>query len=516
MKYLREIVQIVTKFRESKVEIVDDTTTINSEDNVAKLFLGIKNGSITTDQKAAELIYGSTFLDTKYTSLKNRLKKGLLNSIFFLDIRTPEYAEQTVAFYKVNRDTFVVKVLARLGARNSAIKKAESSLKNSQKFHLTPNTIEFLLSLRNYSSTFGNEKDYDRYDALLKTALKTYEAECVAQEYNDRLILKFAKSSADQPEMKGIVEEWCKELDVLRRKYDSFNLSYNYLRLQSQSYQISQEYRSSVNICTEAEGYLAANPHLSNPTRVGEFALQKLICYLNLREYENGKEAASKCASAYPEGSNNWFIFMELHVYLLMHTEHFKEAESVYNEVTQHPRYVFQPEHKKESWRLLELYLRFALGSESTDATQEAKTPAMFDLKKFLRAVPSYTGDKRGYNVAILILQILYLLDNNDFSNIISRMDALRTYRTRYLRVSSNKQSALFFKMLQIMETNSFSYEITKQKAQKYYDRILSTTAESSEIQDGPQVLPFDWLWRKILEMLKQKEEQGIIQKVIK
>ena len=92
-------------------------------------------------------------------------------------------------------------------------------------------------------------------------------------------------------------------------------------------------------------------------------------------------------------------------------------------------------------------------------------------------------------------------------------MDALRTYRTRYLRANSNRQSAIFFRMLQIMETSSFSYSVTKQKSQKFYDKMMSTTAELSEIQDGLQVLPFDWLWRKILEMLKQKEEQGIIQK---
>jgi hypothetical protein len=95
-------------------------------------------------------------------------------------------------------------------------------------------------------------------------------------------------------------------------------------------------------------------------------------------------------------------------------------------------------------------------------------------------------------------------------------MDALRTYRTRYLRTNSNKQSALFFKMLQMMETSNFSYEVTLQKSAKYFERMKTTAAEYSEIQDGLQVLPFDWLWNKILEMLKQKEEQKIIQKVLK
>ena len=66
------------------------------------------------------------------------------------------------------------------------------------------------------------------------------------------------------------------------------------------------------------------------------------------------------------------------------------------------------------------------------------------------------------------------------------------------------------------METNNFSYELTKQKSARYFEKMKTTAADFNEIQDGLQVLPFDWLWNKILEMLKQKEEQKIITKLEK
>ncbi len=513
MKYLSEIAQIVTRLKENKIEIIDDEVDSSSTDNISKFYYGIKSGAINSDSKAAEVIYGSPVLDTKYTSLKNRLKKKLTNSLFFLNITSPEYSEYTIAYYKSNKDVFIFKTLARLGARNSAIKISESALKHAQKYNLTSNCLEFLLSLRNYSRLAGSEKEYDKYDKLFKHTLKMLEAECTVLEFYERLTLNFARSSAEQPELLCISKEYAEQSNILRKQFDSFDLTLNYFRLQSFYDQISQDYQDAVRICEEAEKYLTEHSHLSTTIRYGEFEREKLSCYLNLREYEKGKKSVLKCSELYPNGTNNWFIFMELYFYLTMHTEHFSEAEAVYNEVTQHPRYTFQPEYKKESWKLLELYMRFALKSEQKDQAQASANA--FDLKKFLRAVPSYKGDKRGYNVAILIFHILYLLDNNDFGDIIGRMDALRTYRTRYLRVTSNKQSTLFFRMLQIMETNNFSYEITKQKSQKYYDKMVSMNAEYTEIQDGLQVLPFDWLWRKILEMLKQKEEQGIIQKVM-
>jgi hypothetical protein len=514
MKYLSEVTRIVTTFREPTVEIIDENSALSSEDSISKLYAGLKNGLITTDQKAAEVVYGKPVIDTKYSTLKNRLKRRLLNSLFFLNIKPPTFSEYASAVYQSNKNLFLVKTLVSLGGRNTAIKLAQSALAHSQKFHLTANSIEFLYMLRGYSSFLGNEKNYDDYNSQLKLALKTYEAESVAQEYNDRVDIKFARSSAEQPEMLGTLQQYSDELAELKNKYDSKNLAYNYFRIQVLAYQISRDYFKGIQTCDEAEKYLLDKPYLSNNTQMGLFALQKLSFYLNLREYEKGKTAVVRCEELFPMGNPNWFIVMEHYFYLAMHTEHFQEAKSVYENVIANPRFAFQPEHKKEHWILCDLYLQFALNNKFS--SQNSATPNLVNIKKFLRDVPLFSKDKRGYNVAILILQILVLLENNEFGEIINRMDALRTYRTRYLRAGSNKQSALFFRMLQVMETNSFSYEKTKQKSQRYFEKMKSIAADSSEIQDGLQVLPFDWMWMKILEMLKQKEEQKIIQKVMK
>ena len=515
MKYLSEVTRIVTNFRDPVVEIIDENTALNSNDAVSKLYAGLKNGSIDSDQKAAEVVYGKSAIDTKYTSLKNRLKRRLLNSLFFLNIKPPAFSEYASAVYQSNKHLFIIKTLSSLGARNTAIKMLQSALAHSQKYNLTSNSMELLLLLRMYSNFLGNERTYNDYDSQLKLTQKIFEAECLALEYNDRITIKFARSSEEQPEMRGIIEQYSSELNSLRERYDSKNLSYNYFRIQNLSFQIARDYRSAVSTCNDAEKYFLENPHLFNKNQISEFSLQKLGCYLNLREYIKGKETATICEELYdPKTNPNWFIFMEYYFYLNMHTEHFIEAEAVYNNVINNPKFTSQPDHKKENWKLLELYLKFALKVDNVSSASDQRNS--IDFNKFLRVVPLYTRDKKGYNVSILILHILLLLDNNDFGGIIGRMDALRTYRTRYLRAGSNKQSALFFRMLQIMETNSFSYEQTKQKSQKYFERMKSTAAEFSEIQDGLQVLPFDWLWNKILEMLKQKEEQKIIQKVIK
>src|SRR5579872_5072419 len=183
MKYLSELTRIVTNFREPIVEIIDENVALNSTDHVSKLYTGLRNGSIDSDQKAAQVVYGKPIIDTKYTSLKNRLKRKLLNNLFFLNIRPPMISEYSSALYQSNKNLFFAKTLTALGARNTAIKLINSALLHSEKYNITANSIEFLLLLRTLSSFLGNEKNYDEYDARLKKAIKTFDAECKALEY---------------------------------------------------------------------------------------------------------------------------------------------------------------------------------------------------------------------------------------------------------------------------------------------------------------------------------------------
>jgi len=167
-------------------------------------------------------------------------------------------------------------------------------------------------------------------------------------------------------------------------------------------------------------------------------------------------------------------------------------------------------DHTKERWKSFEQYLAFAVRVKQITSSGNLQSIS-FDLKRFLRNVPVYANDKRGLNIAILIIHVLLLLEENDFSSIISRMDALRTYRTRYLRSRTAKQSSLFFRMLQIMEDSSFSYQETEKRTRKLYDQLLTIATDTAEIQEGIMILRFETLWKMILELLQKKEKEGII-----
>ena len=155
---------------------------------------------------------------------------------------------------------------------------------------------------------------------------------------------------------------------------------------------------------------------------------------------------------------------------------------------------------------MLELHLWYA--ADSTVPAIERVRPER-RLEVLLNLTPTLSADKQGHRASLLILHILYLLEIGDFNGIIDRMEALRLYRARYLKATQFPKTASFFKLLQIMENNSFSYKLVKEKGEKEYQKLISATENQEEINEGLQILPYDWLWLKILDRLKEYEAKA-------
>lgn len=508
MNNLKEITQVITRLKLEKIEIIEQEPRIDDQDNISKLYFGIKGDSITTDLQAAESIYGKPVIDSRFTTLKNRLKYRLLNTLFFLDIKYPDQSRLAETTYKTYRHTFWSKTLLFLGARNTCIKISQKALQLALQAGLTLEAVQVLTDLRNFAGEEGDNTLYNHYNELLRHQYHNLSGELQAREYNDRVRMMFAKTAAEGTEVESIVTKFVSDLDSISPTPDSFYFKLFYYRVKIYALQVKQEYIEMIKVCDEGESLFLGSPLFSSKIRLGEFVVYKLYGYLLLKQFVDGEKEAKRANEIFPSGSNGWFTFMEYYFLLGMHTEHFSDANRIFDEVKTNPRFGFQIENMKEKWRIYEAYLFFALSSINSPSSVEKPK---FDLRKFMKEVPTYKKDKRGFNVSILILQIIVLLEQNSFDLIISRMDALRTYRQRYLGTSVNKQSALFFKMLMVMEKSFFTYEETKIKTQKYYDKMIEIGSNADETQEGLQILPFEWLWNRILDMLKEKEQLGII-----
>lgn len=501
MRKLKEIISVITRRRIKKIEVFNEGKGRSLNDNLYfRLYKGIKEGRYNSDEDAALDLFQAEPSDKRYQMLKSRVKGRLLNNLFFLENKSSPYFDMR---YRANRDLFAGKFLVYNSALETGYQTLKSTFLTAKKYQFTDVCVDSLKLLRNQAAYLAYEKDYQRWSQALEWYSDVFQAELKAEKRYLDIVIQLTKSSSSIHKLADQLEEDMKVVGRLARTYESHELVLFHYRIQIQYYTAVKEFDKLVLTCSEAEVYLNENEHLAPRVRFAEFALNKMVGYMHQRDYPNGLKNAEKCLKLYPSGGLNWFTFQEYYFLLAMHTKNYEKAKEIYETVVSHPRYNNAFPRKKEKWKIFNAYLSYIQLVVSSEENEEETMVRRFRLFKFLNEVPIYSKDKRGLNIAILILQILFLLDRRDFNGIISRTEALKVYCSRYLRSDENYRSNCFLKMMLTMEKKNFNLEHTRKVARKYFNKLESSRfhykhGSRSEIE----IIPYEHLWHLILGKL--------------
>ncbi len=511
MKNLVEISKVVTKKRISKIEIFDKSLLNKKESKFNEFYEGLVTDKFSTDEEAAQFLYNTSPLDDKYRQLKSRFTKRLLNTLFFLDSNDPSFSDYHRANYTCNKNWAQIRILLNSGARNTAIKLATKTLGVAQNYKFSEIILNCSRILMSHASLTGNEREYEEFAAITTQALKHVEEEIRAEEMYQRLTIKFAVSASNNEELRHTADKYLHDVNKLCMQSDSYQLHFLRYQIWILATQIKGEFHKTISVCEEAEAWLNSTPNFNQKIKLANLALIKISTYLQLRDYDNGRKNAEKCLELVPEGSNNWFVFLEYYFLLAMHTENYINAAGIYIKVLNHPRFAYTNEERKEKWKIFEAYINYIFETEGLNKELLSSDPAKrkFRLLKFLNEVPNFTKDKKGYNVSILVIQILYMLEKGEYTGIINRAEALNVYCSRYLRRDDAYRSSCFLKMLLTMVKEDFGHERTKQMAQKYLRKMQEGDPEGNNMVNEWEIIPYEILWEKVLNRLKNKVQNA-------
>jgi len=492
--FSRKISQLLTK----RTPIISQEKAVSQKEKYIILYNALKEKRFDSEETLARELFATSSQSAEYRTLRSQLKKKLLNSLFHLDLKRANYAESSQIEYANAKHTFMIKILSWLGMRALAIPLAKQTLESASNYEHTINEVELLTRLREHASLTGQKKEYTEYSNRLALALKNMHAEIEAKGYREKLYLVIAQSAASTPSLLRSAKQFATDLEILHRAHPRFVVGLERYRVQAIAYQLDDRYDEAITVCKEAENFLKSYSQCTREEHFGEFALKRLVCSVQSQDFQSGFEATIDCIKYYKTDSPNWFVFKEYHILLCMHAQRFQEAKEVLEDVKSKPRFAILPDPRKEKWALMEYYLKFVLGELMPTKEKHSQTQKLID--RIVREMPINSKDKTGHNVALLILQILLLLSIHDYESIVKRIEALRVYMYRYLNTPGNRQSALFFKLLLLLEKESFNATEAAIKAAPMVEQLRLTHSDIPALE-GFQILPYEWLWNKILEM---------------
>jgi len=142
-----------------------------------------------------------------------------------------------------------------------------------------------------------------------------------------------------------------------------------------------------------------------------------------------------------------------------------------------------------------------AIGKVKGISSQNKK----FKIQKFLNEVPTFTQDKRGMNIPVLLLQVLFLWHRRKFDKALQRIENLKKYNTRYLNEEDTMRTTYFIKMFNIAATEGFAPRATQKAVQPIYKQMTSRDIVFANQSAELEYIPYEDLWEMGMEILEKR-----------
>ena len=383
--------------------------------------------------------------------------------------------------------------------RDLAKERALMLVKLAKEAELTNHIIDGLDLLQNI---YAHQYDFKSFDEV-KEELKYYhnlkEYENRAFELYGFCIVALKRSVSSR---KRNLENTIKIINKIHKYWDetkSHNIFELYYKLKMIYLEFVGRFSEIIKLSNEANSLVSASK--INPNRFN-FEYNKFIvsyAYLKMRKYSEGLDYAQKHFLDFRYTSRAWFAFVENYFLLAMHAKNYKLAYDLNLKLWLNPNISKINIEARERWELFTAFLYFLY--------QQEKLKQHFDYDSFVSMVPIQEQDKLGFNVSILILQFLKFLGEGNKMMIQNRTRAMEQYANKYLSGIFTKRSRYFYRLLRMIVTCRFDYQIIVSKTQNLFEKLQHTPVPGDAYAQV-EVVPYEHLWEHILEVVKEKQRE--------
>lgn len=500
MESLKELIYVVNRNKVKQIDILDLSEEDPSKVNL--LYQLISKGDVNTDDEALQLLYPNASSKSAYYNLKGILKEKLLNTLFFIDAYQNDHSDRQVAFYESYKSFAASQLLMAKNARKVGVQLLEKLLKTAEFYEFTDLAVRICQILRlNSGARDGDEKKYRYYHQLWEQYDQIERLENRAENYYSDLVIHYVNNKSTKGNLRDLAHNYYLELSESVEEVSSHKFRFYTALVQLFSYTCLNDYPSTFSICADIIRFFEKKPYAAN-TPIQICLHHQLVACMQMRKYDEGERVARRSQQLLEDGSFNWFKNLEYLFILAMHTGKYQNAYEIFHEAVGHKRFDFLPENVTEIWNLYRAYLHLLIDIEKVQPDADDKQFTSFRINRFLNNMPLYSKDKRGMNIAILIVQILFYVQKGKYDTAIDRMEAIEKYCSRYLFKADTMRSYFFIKLLLVIPQASFHRKAVMRYASTYLKKLKSISTEVSNQYHKIEIIPYETLWELTLSNL--------------
>ncbi len=505
MEKLRELINIVNKNKIKSIGIIGKSS--NSNTLIDKFYNAIHDQKVNSDEDALALLYGNTSDKKAYYKLKHTLKDRLINTLFLVDVKGNKYNNRKTALLECQKGMMAINHIIRADTGRKTVRwLAEKLLKTAMHWTFPEIVISLAIIIRGFHATkSGSRKQFEKYNQIVSDYQELLMAELtLTSKYHD-LLCYYVNDKSTKVFIYDIAEKHLEAIKHLDPKVKSSKFFYQKGMIEISKYMSINDYNKTLSLCKTILKNLDEF-HYQDVKAIIPISYQFVMCCIQLKKHEQGKEQIEKVISIQAPNTFNWFKAHELYINLSFHSKQYDTAWEIYNKVSTNKKFVNLPKNVKEVWKIYEawLYFIFQMGKikeSETDKFAERK----FRISRFVNEMNIYNKDKKGLNIPILIIHTILLLMHKKYDVLIDRVEAISKYTDRYIKKMENQRSNIFIRMILEIPKNDFRKDLIENKTKKYLVALKNIPIDISEQNHDVEILPFEDTWELIMDMMNEK-----------
>jgi hypothetical protein len=351
----------------------------------------------------------------------------------------------------------------------------------------------------------GDIKLGDYYETLLFQYIEVQQIECRGRMFLGNMYGLYLKDKSVKLFVPQKALDYLTILEAKTLATETQQTIY-FKRMMGVIYEMSQyNYTKTAVLCEDAIAFLE-NQSFLDPSRIRTFYFQAIASYAYLRAIDKGYTLLTRANDLVGEGSFNWFKLQDLAIMLAFYAEDYQKAYEIYLITVQNPHLKKQSVYAQEQWHLIEAHLH-VLQCVGKITPKDGKALEV-RFQSFVNKIPKISHDKRGVGFSIQVLQLFHLLNKGTAKGedaYMDRMEAIRTYVTRYCQEEAMQRSQWMCNLLLSIDEYSFSKtKIEKSPEVQNYIHLLRTTPyDITDSNLDVEILPFDTMFRYLCSRLQ-------------
>ncbi|MEN9827889.1 MAG: hypothetical protein RJA11_505 [Bacteroidota bacterium] len=494
---MKELIEIImtTSHRKLLEQNPLNKGDINLQSNLyQRLYEGIKSGKYKTDADAAFDIYGTIKPDRRYSTLKARFRKKLLQTLFFWDLESENISNRGKSLYNCRKNAILAQLLLGQGAFYASSEIAKDILREARIYEYPEFEVISLEILRKYYSRIGNRNKYKQINDQLIIARKHLLIEKTSEDIFWNIIHQCEASQEFKYDLIQDMMNAERELLCLRNEHTSYVTVLNHHRITIKYLELLGHHNEIIQQCLWLENYFKKLPIIFSRAPIQEMQIHIISAYHKLGDLEQCNETIQKSYDIIRPGEYNWFLIKEYELMMRIRDGNPREAWGIYKEVISNRTFTVDS-IRQERWNILLAYLVAFIRLSNID-NELINDPMIntFRMSKFLNEVHYLSSDKRGGNNSIIMLEAIFLLIEKNYETFFQKSESLQKNKLRYFKNHESYRINCFMKLLVSLSKYIFAPESFPKIFAHFENDLTLNKPNPNRVISDIEIIPLEQL----------------------